>query len=48
MARYSLAVQNLFDRKYFDYGIASTFTPGSYNAYPMPGRSVMGRFGVSF
>jgi iron complex outermembrane receptor protein len=47
-ARYSLAVQNLFDYKYFDYGIASTFTYGSYNAYPMPGRTVMGRFGVSF
>ena len=47
-ARYSLAAQNLFDRKYFDYGVASSVTSGSYNAYPMPGRTVMGRFGVSF
>ncbi len=47
-ARYALAVQNLFDQKYFDYGVASTTTTGSYNAYPMPGRTVMGRFGVSF
>jgi len=47
-ARYSLSVQNLFDYKYFDYGIASTSTYGTYNAYPMPGRTVMGRFGVSF
>lgn len=47
-ARYSLAVQNLFDQHYFDYGIASTSTFNSYNAYPLPGRTVMGRVGVSF
>jgi len=47
-ARYSLAAQNLFDERYFDYGIASTSTYNSYNAYPMPGRTVMGRFGVDF
>ena len=47
-AHYSLAVQNLFDQHYFDYGIASTSTYNSYNAYPMPGRTVMGRFGVNF
>lgn len=47
-ARYSLAVQNLFDGHDFDYGIASTTTYNSYNAYPLPGRTVMGRFGVNF
>lgn len=48
MLRYSLAVQNLFDRKYFDYGVASTAAYGVYNAYPMPGRSIKGRIGVRF
>ncbi|MBF0460301.1 MAG: TonB-dependent receptor [Magnetococcales bacterium] len=45
---WSLAVQNLFDQNYFDYGIASATTYGTYNAYPMPGRTILGRFGVSF
>ena len=48
MLRYSLAVQNLFDRRYFDYGVASTAVYGVYNAYPMPGRSVRGQIGVRF
>lgn len=34
------AVNNLFNRQYFTYGVASTFTPGRYNAYPMQERSV--------
>ncbi|MGA7593601.1 MAG: TonB-dependent receptor [Gallionella sp.] len=34
------AVNNLFDEKYFSYAVASTFTPGKYNAYPMQGRNV--------
>jgi len=33
------AVNNLFNEKYFTYGVASTFTPGRYNAYPMQGRN---------
>lgn len=33
-------VNNLFNRKYFTYGIASNFTPGRYNAYPMQERSI--------
>lgn len=31
---------NLFNRQYFTYAAASTFTPGRYAAYPMQGRSV--------
>ena len=46
--RYSLAVRNVFDRRYFDYGVASTFTYGVYNAYPMPGRTIKGQIGVRF
>ena len=33
------AVNNLFDRAYFNYAVSSQFTPGKYNAYPLPGRS---------
>jgi len=33
------AVNNLFNRQYFTYGVASTFTPGRYNAYPMQERN---------
>lgn len=33
-------VNNLFNRQYFTYGVASNFTPGKYNAYPMQGRNL--------
>jgi len=33
------AVNNLFNRQYFTYGVASTVTPGRYNAYPMQERN---------
>ncbi|MBF0098470.1 MAG: TonB-dependent receptor [Magnetococcales bacterium] len=42
-AGWSVAVENLLDRDYYDYGIASSATYGTYNAYPMPGRTIMGR-----
>lgn len=50
---WSFAVQNLFDRKYFDYGIDSSFTfLGttflSYNLYPLPGRTFMLRAGINW
>ena len=35
----SAAVNNLFEEKFFSYGIRSQFTPGSYNAYPAPERN---------
>ena len=35
------AVNNLFNRQYFTYGVASTFTPGRYNAYPMQQRNFL-------
>ena len=43
---WSLAVQNLFDEQYFEYAIASAFTLGTYNAYPLPGRTFLGRLAV--
>lgn len=45
---WSLAVNNVFDSKYYDYGIASAFTPGTFNAYPLPGRTYAVKAGVAF
>jgi iron complex outermembrane receptor protein len=47
-AFWSVAVENIFNEMYFDYGIASTTTIGRYNAYPQPGRTVMARFGLTW
>ena len=46
-------MQNLFDQKYFDYGLDTSFTfLGttflSYNVYPLAGRTVMFKAGVNF
>lgn len=48
MVNWSVSGYNLLDEEYFDYGVASTAVQGRYNAYPMPGRTVVGRLGVSF
>ena len=45
---WSLAVLNLFNVSYFDYAIASAFTPGFFSAYPQPGRTFMLRTGAIF
>ena len=46
--KFRAAVNNLFDKQAYDYGVRSTFTPGRYNAYPLPERSyavsVSGKF----
>jgi iron complex outermembrane receptor protein len=36
----TIAANNLFNKKYFTYGVASTFTAGKYNAYPMQERNL--------
>ncbi|MEQ8370666.1 MAG: TonB-dependent receptor [Alphaproteobacteria bacterium] len=41
-------VNNLFEEEYVTYGVASASTFGTYNAYPMPERTVLARFGVRF
>ena len=46
MVRWSVAVHNLLDDHNFDLGYASAFGPPS--VYPLPGRDVIGRLGVSF
>ncbi len=45
---WSLSVQNVFNTLYFDYAIASAFTFGTYNAYPLPGRTYLVRAGMQF
>ncbi|MDB5503716.1 MAG: TonB-dependent receptor [Tardiphaga sp.] len=45
---WSLAVNNLLDAQYYDYAVASTFTPGRFNAYPLPGRRYMVKAGATF
>lgn len=45
---WSAAVNNLFDNFYYDYGIASQFTPGNYSAYPLPGRTFVVKLGATF
>jgi len=45
---WSAAVINLLDAQYYDYGIASAFTPGSYAIYPLPGRMFMLKAGMTF
>ncbi|MBM3530292.1 MAG: TonB-dependent receptor [Alphaproteobacteria bacterium] len=44
---WSIAIQNLFDVRYFDYAVASSTTFGTYNAYPQPGRMFMARLGAT-
>jgi outer membrane receptor protein involved in Fe transport len=45
---WSVAVLNAFDTPYYDYGVASAFVIGTYNAYPQPRRAVMVRAGAQF
>jgi iron complex outermembrane receptor protein len=46
---WSLTVQNVFnDANYYDYAIASPFTPGRFAAYPQPGRTYLLRAGAQF
>lgn len=46
---WSFAVQNVFDRQYYDYGVDTSF-PGFpfYSFYPLPGRTFMAKAGVQF
>lgn len=45
---WSVSVNNLFNALYYDYAIASTFTPGRFSAYPLPGRTFMVKAGATF
>ena len=39
--RMTAEVNNIFEEKAFDYGVSSTFSPGVYNAYPLPKRTIL-------
>ena len=45
---WSFSVQNVFNVLYFEYAIASAFAIGTYNAYPLPGRTFLARAGVRY
>ena len=51
---WSLSVQNVFDVRYFDYAVSSidfnTLLPafGVYSAYPLPGRTVLAKAGMTW
>ncbi|MGD2056906.1 MAG: TonB-dependent receptor, partial [Gammaproteobacteria bacterium] len=39
--RFAAKLNNALDKKYYDYGVSSTFSPGVYNAYPLPERTFL-------
>jgi iron complex outermembrane receptor protein len=45
---WSLSVNNVFNALYYDYAIASAFTPDRFNAYPLPGRTFLLKAGATF
>ena len=45
---WSLSVNNVFNALYYDYAVASAFTPGRFSAYPLPGRTYMVKAGATF
>ncbi len=45
---WSAEVNNILDKSYFNYAIASATTFGTYNAYPLPGRTFMLTAGMDF
>jgi iron complex outermembrane receptor protein len=45
---WSLSVNNILNALYYDYAAASSFTPGRFSAYPLPGRTYMVRAGATF
>ena len=47
---WSAGVSNLFDEEYFDYAVASASESaiGTYNAYPLPGRTFILKAGAKW
>ena len=39
--RMTAEVNNIFEEEYFEYAVSSTFSPGVYNAYPLPERTIL-------
>ncbi|RZN29437.1 TonB-dependent receptor, partial [Bradyrhizobium sp. Leo121] len=45
---WSVSVNNVLNALYYDYAIASNFTPGRFSAYPLPGRTFLVKAGATF
>ncbi len=45
---WSTSLNNVFDADYYDYAVASSTTYGTYNAYPLPGRTFLLEAGMEF
>lgn len=45
---WSASVNNVFDVLYYDYAVASAYTPDRFNAYPLPGRTFLLKAGMTF
>ncbi|RLA01421.1 MAG: TonB-dependent receptor, partial [Gammaproteobacteria bacterium] len=39
--RMTAEVNNIFEEEFYEYGVSSTFSPGVYNAYPLPERTIL-------
>jgi iron complex outermembrane receptor protein len=39
--RMTAEVNNILEEEYFEYGVSSSFSPGVYNAYPLPERTIL-------
>ena len=46
--RFSAGINNIFEEKAVDYGVSSNFSPGVYNAYPLPERTLLFTVAKSF
>ena len=46
--RMTAEVNNIFEEEAVDYGVSSIFSPGVYNAYPLPERTLMFTVAKSF
>jgi len=46
--QFALAVNNVFDRRYFNYAVRSQFVLDRYNAYPLPGRTALATVAYRF
>ncbi len=44
----NMTISNLTNEKVFDLGVASTFTPGRFSAFPLPERNFLVSLGKSF
>ena len=44
----TISINNIFNKKYYNYAVASSSTLGAYNAYPEPSREIIFSLGTKF